>query len=223
MEICGAKGAHRLGMRRRDVPDVRDEAVPRVESVEATHDPISHDLGHDRGGRNRRASSVPVHDRLVRRCRRPESKAVDEAGIRGGMEVREDSAQSREVRAVQPRSVDLARGHDPDAHAGRSRQHGLEKNLAVLSRHLLGVVQCRERSNPRAPQQVVVEEHTGDDERPCERAAAGFVGPSYEANTETSIESEEALAGGSSHAADNTGYFCRSSRTRAFFPTLLRK
>jgi len=223
MQVGRAEGAHSPRVRRRDVPDVRDEAVPRVESVEATHDPISHDLGHDRGGRNRCAASVPVHDRLVRRCRRPESKSVDEAGVCRGVEIPENGAQSREVQAVQPRSVDLARGHDPDAHAGRSRQHGLEENLAVLSRHLLGVVQCRERSNPRAPQQVVVEEHTGDDERPCERAAAGFVGPRHIADTKTSIEPEETLAGGSSHAADNTGYFCRSSRTRAFFPTLLRK
>jgi hypothetical protein len=105
---------------------------------------------------------------------------------------------------VETRPVDLARGHDPDAHAGRGSQHGLEENLAVLSRHLLGVVQCRERSNPRAPQQVVVEEHTGDDERPCERAAAGFVGPCYIADAEAPIEPEETLAGGSSHATENS-------------------
>jgi hypothetical protein len=182
---------------------MRDEPVSRVESVEATHDPISYDLGHDRGGGDRRASRIAVDDCLVRWCRRTESKTVDEAGIRRGMEVCEDSAQSREVRAVQPRSVDLARGHDPNAHAGRGRQHGLEENLAVLSRHLLGVVQCRQRSNPYAPQQVVVEEHTGDDKRPCERAAAGFVGPRHIADAEASIEPEETLAGGSSHATEN--------------------
>ena len=106
---------------------------------------------------------------------------------------------------MQPGAVDLARRHDPDAHAGRGRQHGLEENFAALWRHLLGVVQCRQRSNPRAPQQVVVEEHTGDDERPCKRPTSGFIGPGYEADTETSIKPEEALAGGSSHAADNTG------------------
>ena len=48
-----------------------------------------------------------------------------------------------------------------------------------------------------------VEEHTGDHERPRERPAAGLVGPSHEADTETSIEPEKTLAGGSSHAAED--------------------
>jgi hypothetical protein len=41
----------------------------------------------------------------------------------------------------------------------------------------------------------VVEEHAGDDERPCERAATGLVGAGDEARPELAVESEELLAG----------------------------
>jgi hypothetical protein len=64
-----------------------DEPVPRVESVEAAHDPISHDLGHDRGGRDRRTSRVSVDDRLVRWSGRTKPEAVDQTGICRGMEI----------------------------------------------------------------------------------------------------------------------------------------
>jgi len=204
MELRGPESAHGFRVGRRDVPDVRDEAVARIEGVQTPHHSVPNDLGHDRGSSNRRAPGVPIHDGLVRRSTRTESKAVNEAGICGRMEVCEDSTQSRKVRAVEARAVDLARGHDADAHARRRSQHCLEQHFPLVRRNLLRVVQRRERPNARTTQELVVEEHTGDHERPRQRSTAGLVGPGHEADAETSIEREKALAGGSSHATENT-------------------
>ena len=77
------------GVPRRDVADVRREAVPRVERVEPAHDAVAGHLRHDRGGRDRRALRVAVHHRLMLGRGRPEPEAVDEARLRGRCEIRE--------------------------------------------------------------------------------------------------------------------------------------
>jgi len=223
MELGGPEDPHGLGVSGRDVPDVRDEPVARVESVQAPHHAVSHHLRHDRGGRDRSAAGVAVDDGPVRRRRRTEPEPVDKADVCGRMEIPENCTQSREIRAVETGPVDLTRRHDSHADRRGAGGDGLEEHLALVRQDLLRVVQRRERSNARAAQELVVEQHTGDHQRPCERSAASFICPGHEADTETSIEREKTLAGGSSHAAENTDYLCRSSRTRAFFPTLLRK
>ena len=190
-------------MRGSDVSDMRHEAVTGIERIEAPHHPVPHDLGHDRGGRDRRAAGIPVDDRAVGWRRRTQPEAIDETGIGGGMEVGKHGAQSREVRAVQPRAVDLTRGDDPNAHRGGTRQHGLEQLLPLIRQDLFGVVQSGQRTDARPAQAFVVEKNTGNDERPCERTSARLVGPRNEADAETSIESEKTLAGGSSHAAED--------------------
>jgi hypothetical protein len=184
---------------------MRDEAIPGVERVEAPHDPVPHHLGHNRGSRNRGAARVSVDDGPVRRGRGTEPKAVDETRVGRWMEISEDRAQPSEIRAVQPRSVDLARRHDSHADRRGACYDGREELLALVRRHLLRVVQHRERSNARPTEKLVIEQHPGDDERPCERSATGFVGTGHEAHAETSIEPEETLADGSSHAAESTG------------------
>jgi hypothetical protein len=181
-----------------------DEAVPWVESVQAPHHPVSHHLGNDRSRRDRGTAGIPIHDSPVWRGSRTEPEAVDEADVCGRMEIPEDSAQSCEIRAMETGSVDLARRHDSHADRRRACGDGLEQHLTLLRGHLLRVVQRGERANARTTQQLVVEEHPGHHERPCERSATGLVGPGNEAGTETSIEPEETLAGGSSHAAENT-------------------
>ena len=61
---------------------------------------------------------------------------------------------------------------DPDAffEALVALHDGLdvEQSLALVHRHLLGVVQRRERPDARAAQLLVVEEDARDDERACE-------------------------------------------------------
>jgi hypothetical protein len=101
-------------------------------------------------------------------------------------------------------SVDLARRHDSHADRRSAGGHGLEQHLALVRRDLLRVVQRRQRANARTAEELVVEEHSSGYQGPCERSAAGFICPGYEADAETTIEPEETLAGGSSHAAENT-------------------
>ena len=100
--------------------------------------------------------------------------------------------------------IDRAHGHDPHADRGRARSDGLVQRFTLLDRDLLRVVQGRERPDARAAQRVVVEEDAGDDERPCERPAPRLVRARDEPHAELAIESEEALAAGSSHAAEST-------------------
>jgi hypothetical protein len=223
MQFRGAECPDGLGVSGRDVADVRDESVPGVQRVESAHDPVTNDLGDDRRGRDGGTARVAVDDGAVRWSGRAEPKAVDEAGVGGGMEVAENRAQTRKVAAMEPRAVDLERRDHADADPRRARHHGLEENLALRWRHLLGVVQRRQWTNTRAAQRLVVEEDSGDDEWAGERSPSGLVRSGDESNTEPPIEREETLAGGSSHAAEDSSYPCRSSRTRAFFPTLLRK
>ena len=100
--------------------------------------------------------------------------------------------------------IDRADGDDSDADRGRTRTDGLVQHFTLLDRDLLRVVQGRERPDARAAQRVVVEEDAGDDERPCERPASCLVRTRDEPHVELPIESEEALAAGSSHAAEST-------------------
>ena len=52
----------------------------------------------------------------------------------------------------------------------------MEEPLPLGSAQLLGIVQQRQRADAMVAQARVVEEHTGNDERPRERPAAGLVG-----------------------------------------------
>jgi hypothetical protein len=139
---------------------------------------------------------------MRRRCR-PETKAVDEACLGGRMEIGEHGAQAGEVRAMKAVEVDRPHRHDPNADRRRARADGLEERLALGHRYLLRVVQRREAPDPRAAERSIVEEDTGDDERPGKRAPTGLVGTRHEAHIELAIEPEESLAAGSSHAAEN--------------------
>ena len=203
MQLRGSERPDGLGVSGRDVSDVRDESVPRVQRVEAAHDTVTNDLGDDRGGCYGRAAGVAVDDRAVRRSGRAEPKAVHEARVGDRMQVSEHRAQTREVAAMQPRAVDLERGNHANADPRRAHHHGLEENLTFGRRHLLGVVQRREWTNTRAAQRLVVEEHSCDDERAGERPPSGLVGSGDKSNTEPSVEGEETLAGGSRHAAED--------------------
>ena len=66
---------------RRDVADVRREAVVRKDRVHPAHDAVAGDLGDDRGGGDRGALLVPVDHSLMLGRGRPEPEAVDEAGF----------------------------------------------------------------------------------------------------------------------------------------------
>jgi hypothetical protein len=54
------------------------------------------------------------------------------------------------------------------------------------------------------PQRLVVEEDAGHDERACERAPSGLVRTRDEAHAEPPIVGKKPLAGGPSHAAEDT-------------------
>jgi hypothetical protein len=105
---------------------------------------------------------------------------------------------------MEPVPIDRTDGHDPDADRGRAHADGLEERLALVHRHLLGVVQRRQRPHTRTAKPLVVEEHTRDDERSGKRPAAGLVRACDATDAELAVEPEETLAARSSHAAENT-------------------
>ena len=113
---------------------------------------------------------------------------------------RSDEAGRQQRHAV---AVDRADGHHPYADRRRAGSDRLEERLALGHRDLLRVVQRRERPDARPAELLVVEEDSGNDERPGERPAARLVGARDEARVELAIEPEEPLAAGSSHAAEN--------------------
>jgi hypothetical protein len=119
------------------------------------------------------------------------------------MKVVEDCPERSEVGAVEAVSVDRADGDDPDADGRGVGDDGVEERLAVGRGDLLRVVQRRQPTHPGAAQQPVVEEDAGDDERPRERASARLVRARDVADAEAPVVSEEPLAGGPSHAAED--------------------
>ena len=204
MELRGPERADRRVVRRSDVANVRHESVPRIQGVKSAHHAVAHHLRDDRRRGDRGTARVAVHEGAVRRGRRPEPEAVDEASICGRVQIREHGPQAGEIRAVEAVPIDRAHGDDPDADRGRARSDGLVQPFTLLDRDLLRVVQERERTDARAAQRVVVEEDAGDDEWPCERTPPRLIRARDEPHAELAIESEEALAAGSSHAAECT-------------------
>ena len=120
------------------------------------------------------------------------------------MEVGEDGAQPGEIRPMEAVPIDGAHRDDPNADGRCACTDRLEQLLALRHRYLLGVVQGGQRAHARAAQRLVVEENPRDDQRAGERAPPGLVRARYEADAELAIETEEALAAGSSHAAECT-------------------
>ena len=85
------------------------------------------------------------------------------------------------------------RGDDAHADPRRAADDGAEELLAVGRGDLLRVVQERQRTHAVVAQAVVVEQHAGDHERPCQRASPGLVGARDEARAELPIVGEELL------------------------------
>ena len=150
---------------RRDVADVRREAVTRVERVHPAHRAVADDLGHDRCGGDRGAPLVTVDDRDVLGRGRAEAKTVHQTRFSGRRQRVQRPTQAVQVRAVQTDAIDLTRRDDLDGDARRARKHGPEQLLTILGRDLLRVVQLRQRPNPVVTERVVIEEDAGDDER----------------------------------------------------------
>ena len=91
--------------------------------------------------------------------------------------------------------IDLVRReHANDDSLGAADDRAVEL-VAPVGRHLLRVVQERERPDAVVAQARVVEQHSGDDERTGERAAAGLVRSRDEARPEPAVEPEQLLAG----------------------------
>ena len=71
MDVGRAVLAHPGRMGLGDVPDVRGEAIARIERVHPPHSAVADDLGHDRGSGNCGALLVAVDDCPMRRRGRP--------------------------------------------------------------------------------------------------------------------------------------------------------
>jgi hypothetical protein len=204
VKLRGSECSNGLVVSRGDVADVRDEAVARIQGVEAAHDAVADDLRDDRRGSDGCTPRVAVHDRAVRRSGRSETEAVHETCLGRRMKVGQNRTHAREIRAVESLSIDCTYGNDPDADRRRARADGLEEDLPLLDRDLLRVIQRGERPYPRPPQELIVEKDARDHERPGEGAAPGLVGAGDEAHAEPAIESEKTLAAGARHAAETT-------------------
>ena len=82
---------------------------------------------------------------------------------------------------MEPVPVDVAARNHADADARRTADDGAEQLLALGRRDLLRVVQVGERPDAVVTQALVVEQDTGDDERPGQRASPSLVGAGDEA------------------------------------------
>ena len=87
----------------------------------------------------------------------------------------------------------------PVDHAGREDVHrdalgagenGAVELLAGLGPDLLRIVQERQRAHAVVAEAPVVEQHAGDDQRPCQRPAARLVGAGDEPAAERAVEPE---------------------------------
>jgi DNA-directed RNA polymerase subunit N (RpoN/RPB10) len=165
VDLARATLAHDPGVTGRDVPDMRGEAVARIERVEPPQRPVADDLGHDRGCCDRGAPLVAVDDGRVLWSAGPEAEAVDEAGLRRRSKGMEGPPQAREVRAVQTLSIDLPGRDRLHRDLRRAAEHGAEELLSLLRADLLRVVQKGERADAMIAEELVVEENSGDDER----------------------------------------------------------
>ena len=97
MDLARAALPHDPGVPRRDVADVRREAVTRKERVQTMHGAITNDLGDDRGGCDRSAALVAVDDRDMLRSARPKAETVHEARLGGRRQRVKRPAQTREI------------------------------------------------------------------------------------------------------------------------------
>ena len=188
MDLARTELPHDARMPRRDVTDVRREAVAWKERVQAAHGAITDDLGDDRGGSDRSASLVAVDDRNVLRSARPKAKTVHEARLGGRRQSVKGTAETSEIRAVEALAVDLARRDHLHRDARRAPEDGPEELLPVPGADLLRVVQLRKRPNAMIAKRFVIEDNARDDERPGERASAGLVSPGDVASAEPSVE-----------------------------------
>ena len=155
------------------------------------HVAVAGHLRDDRGGGDRGALLVAVDDRAVRRRQGPELEAVDEARLRR-LAGPERLPQAAQVRAMETVPVDHRRREDPNRDPRRAAENHPVELLAPRRVDLLRVVQERERPDLVVAKALEVEQHAGDDERPCERPAPRLVGPGDEADAEAPIEARAA-------------------------------
>ena len=194
MDLAGPSLAHDLRVRRRDVADVRREAVARIHRVRGAHVAVARHLGDDRGGGDRGALRVAVDDRPMLRCGRAQLEAVDQRDV-GGLTGPERRPQPLQVAAVQPVAVDHRGRVDVDRDSLGARENRVVQLVAHCFADLLRVVQERERADAVVAQAVVVEQHARDDERPGERPAAGLVRTRDQPAAEVAVVAEQPLSG----------------------------
>ncbi len=203
MESRSAEDSNRPRVRRSDVADVRHEPVARIDRIEPAHHAIANDLRHDRGGCDRGTPRVAVDERTMRRSSRAEPKSVDQTCVRRGMEIGQNRSQRSEVRPVQTRTVDLEGRHHANVDLRGRADDCVEERLTLLRRDLLGVVQPGKRTHPGTAEQLVVEEHAGNDERAGEGTPPSLVSTRDEANAEAPIMCEKPLPARSRHVAED--------------------
>lgn len=222
MELARAPLSNHGGVPRRDVADVRRKPVHGIERVHAPHRAVADNLRDDRRRGNRGALLVSVDDGAVGRRRGAEPETVDETCLGGRRERGESSGERAQVRAMQAEAIDLAGGHRLNGDAGGAGEDSAEDLLALVRAELLRVVQETKACGPTTAHESVVEQHPRGDERPGEASPPRLVGPCDKANAESAVESEKLLET-RRHAAEDSAYACRFSRTRAFFPTFERR
>ena len=151
--------AHRPGVLGGDVADVLLEPELRVVRGDALHEPVTRDLGDDRGGRDRGAAPVAADHGAMRACAARDAEAVGHAHVRLGVERAESPTERVQVRPVQAAAVDLGRRHDEDRDLCGPRDHRLEQLLAAGLGMALGVVEQAERG-AAAPRSWSMSRHT---------------------------------------------------------------
>ena len=194
MDLARTARAHDSRMARGDVAHVRNEPVVREQRVHPPHQAVACDLGDDGRRGDRGAAFVAVDDGCVYGRGGAEPEAVDETRLGRRGQLPEDRPEPGEVAAVEPGAVDLVMRDDAECNTLGAADDRAEKLLPLLGSNLLRVVEERQRADTVVAEPVVVEQDTGDDQRPCEGSPTGLVGAGDEPGAEPAVEAKKPLS-----------------------------
>ena len=194
MQRAGPALAHDRRVSRRDVADMGGEAERRVESIEASHRPVTNDLRHDRRGCDSGALLVAVDDGAVHTA--PPGRA---GSRRRAARPPRPTAWRAAARALRLQRCSPKRSISPGETTSTATFAAVRRTATKRDSRSSGS-SCFESfsrasgEEPAAAQILVVEQDGRRDERPGEAATPCLVRPRDEAGVETPVERDEPAA-----------------------------
>src|SRR5487761_27007 len=149
MDRAGAEAADGSAVGWGRVTLVAGETITGVELVELDHRLIARHLGHDAGGHDRRADTVPAHDCHLRDHRVGHIPGINQQVFGRHLETSHSACGGEVARPQQTQAVHLGvvDGADRDRH--RPPADGAVEALALVGRQELRVVEARDPNSDR--------------------------------------------------------------------------